>query len=183
MKIEPRGHYTSEYSMADPVIHCSTNFIEILDTNSSSVHCIRLESIMHVRSSYTHVFIGTNTLNSAIAFSFKDTKKVGPFVKDIMKALTAEQDLVERLDALKKIEEDLHERSKALDNPFRMIAQDNLTLSEKFDSFKDDSPPSVQQYSLMFPVAHASAACEAFLMFVTTFLICIFALSFATRYR
>lgn len=181
MKIEPRGDYTSEYSMADPVIHCSTNFIEILDTNSSSVHCIRLESIMHVRSSYTHVFIGTNTLNSAIAFSFKDTKKVGPFVKDIMRALTAEQDLVERLDELKKIEEDLLKRSKALDNPFRMIEQDNLTLSEKFDSFKD--PPSVKQNSLIFPVAHVSAACEAFLMFVTTFLICIFALSFATRYR
>ena len=133
---------------------------------------------MHVRSTYTHVFIGTNTLNAAMSFSFKDIAKVAPFVKDIMKALTAEQDLVERLDELKKVEEDLLQRCKALENPFRLIAQDRRTLSEKFE--EEELPPPPRP---MYPVPHTSPACEAFLMFVTTFLICLFGLSLTVSYR
>lgn len=182
MKIEPHRGYCINYSMTDPLIYRSTNFIEIFDTNSSSVHSIRLSSIMHVRSSYTNVFIGTNTLNAAISFNFKDVTKVGPFVKGIMNALTAEQNLVERLDELKKVEEDLLEKFKSMGNPFRMIEQDKIPLSEKFEAFEKEEP-SAQTLSLAFPVADTSSACEAFIMFVTTFLICIFALSFATRHR
>jgi len=114
-----------------------------------------------------------------MSFSFKDPAKVGPFVKNIMKALTAEQDLVERLDELKKVEEDLLQRCKALENPFRLIPQDTRTLSEKFEE-EEMSPPPPRP---MYPVVHTSPACEGFLMFVTTFLICIFALSFTARYR
>jgi hypothetical protein len=161
--------------MTDPVIlRCTDKFIEILDTNASSLHVVRLDSVMHVRSSHSHVFLWTNTLNASISFTFKDMSKVGPFIKHIIDMLDrgeqpfrhVEQDLTslsEKFETFKKqLEPTLFER----------IEQDRVSLSEKFEEFKKDLVQAPKEP--MYPVP---SSCEGVIMFISVFLIGLFLLS------
>jgi len=169
--------------MTDPVVlRCTDKFLEILDSNASSLHVVRIDSIMHVRSSHSHVFLWTNTLNASISFTFKDMSKVAPFINQIIDTLGKEgsfrrvqQDLTslsEKFEAFKnELEPSLIER----------IEQDRVSLSEKFEEFKADLLlTQVQSQDIkqpMYPVAHSSPFCEGVIMFISVFLVGLFLLS------
>ena len=194
--------------MSDPVIRSFTDkFIEIVDSDGSSVHVIRLDSIMHVRSSYRHAFIGTNTLHAAISFTFKDASRVPEFVNDILAAVAThpERNLMKKFEEFKreqvpqeklfqKIEQNLMEKFEEFKR--EQVPQEKLfqkieqNLMEKFEelkselsSFEDkEEPPTAQPLSSqplppMFPVAETSGACEVFIMLVLMFLVGMFILT------
>jgi hypothetical protein len=164
--------------MSDPVIRSFTDkFIEIIDSDGSSVHIIRLDSIMHVRSSYRHAFIGTNTLHAAISFTFKDASRVPEFINDILAAVATQPER----NLLKKFEEFKREQ----------VPQIEQNLMEKFEEFKrelssvedekEEEPlpaePKAQPLPPMFPIAETSGACELFIMLVLMFLVGMFILT------
>ena len=163
--------------MSDPVIRSFTDkFIEIVDSDGSSVHVIRLDSIMHVRSSYRHAFIGTNTLHAAISFTFKDVNSVPEFINDILAAVATqpERNLMNKFEELKR----------------EQVPQIEQNLMEKFEEFKRElssvedekeeplpAEPTDQPLPPMFPIAETTGACELFIMLVLIFLISLFILS------
>jgi hypothetical protein len=164
--------------MSDPVIRSFTDkFIEIIDSDGSSVHIIRLDSIMHVRSSYRHAFIGTNTLHAAISFTFKDASRVPEFINDILAAVATQPER----NLLKKFEEFKREQVPQ-EKLFQKIEQN---LMEKFEELKSElssvedekEPPTAQPLPPMFPIAETSGACELFIMLVLMFLVGMFILT------
>ena len=184
MKIEADPARISRYIMADPFIRSSTDsLIEIIDTNGRSVNRIRLESIIYVRTNFTSVTIGTTGVNTPFSFNFQEASNISPFSDTLVAAIikqselprNVEKDLLQvisdRFDTLKK---ELEPKEDALQD-----VEDNMTLSEKFDALKaEESEEELPEASPpMYPVAHSSAVCEGFLLFVLSFLIGLFALS------
>ena len=187
MKIEADPARISRYIMADPFIRSSTDsLIEIIDTNGRSVNRIRLESIIYVRTNFTSVTIGTTGVNTPFSFNFQEASNISPFSDTLVAAIIKqselprkiEKDLLQvisdRFDTLKK---ELQPKDDTLED-----VEDNMTLSEKFDALKgEESEESEDELSEasppMYPVAHTSAVCEGFLLFVLSFLIGLFALS------
>ena len=195
--------------MADPVVlRCTDKFIEILDSNASSFHVLRLDAIMHVRSSNSHVFLSTNTLNASISFTFKDTSKVAPFINKIVDTLgkdvsfrQIEQDMTslsEKFEEFKNelvptvvelIEQDrvslsekFEEFKKELEpSLLDLIDQDRVSLSEKFEAFKNEMTPPPKEP--LFPEPHSSPACEAVIMLVSLFLLYLFLLPLTMNLR
>jgi hypothetical protein len=171
--------------MTDPVVlRCTDKFIEILDTNASSLHVVRLDSVMHVRSSYSHVFLWTNTLNASISFTFKDMGNVGPFINQIIDMLGKEGSFRRVQQDLTSLSEKFEAFKKELEpNLFEQIQQDRVSLSEKFEEFKADlllaqtQEPVEAPKQPMYPVAHSSPFCEGVIMFISVFLIGLFLLS------
>ena len=168
--------------MTDPVILRSTDkFIEIMDSNASSLHVIRIDSIMHVRSSHSHVFLWTNTLNASISFTFKDMSKVGPFINHII-------DMLGKEGSFRQVEQDLNSLSEKFEafkkemeqSLFERVEQDRVSLSEKFETFKADLTELPKEP--MYPVPHSSPACEGVIMFISVFLIGLFLLSLSRNH-
>jgi hypothetical protein len=166
MKIESPGPAVSLYIMSDPFIrHCNKTFVEIVDSNESSVHFIRIDSIMHIRFSYTHAFIGTNTLNATISFAFKDVKAVPVFVNRLLDVVAKEPP-----------------QPVPVENIFRQIEQDlTQTLSEKFEEFSQELPP--KRRNPTFPVAKTSVFSELVIMLVVIALTLLFCKSLSLHYH
>ena len=169
--------------MSDPVIRSFTDkFIEIVDSDGSSVHVIRLDSIMHVRSSYRHAFIGTNTLHAAISFTFKDASRVPEFVNDILAAVATqpERNLMEKFEEFKR---DQVPQEKLFQKIEQNLMEKFEELKSELSSFEDkEEPPTAQPLSSqplppMFPIAETSGACEVFIMLVLMFLVGMFILT------
>ena len=143
--------------MNDPVVRCYTDsIVEIDDANTFGEHIIRLDAIMHVRSSYLNVYIYTNTVGALIGFKFDRKEALNAFMKDIHAAIS---------------------QTKTA-NAFAKIEQDMKTLSEKFDELnqeeeEEESEEEVEEVKEepKFPVAKTTKECEMSLFFVMTLLL------------
>ena len=189
--------------MTDPVILRSTDkFIEILDTNASSLHILRLDALMHVRSSLSHVFLWTNTLNASISFTFKDPSKVAPFINQIIDTISRESYFRRIEQDRVKLSEKFEEFKKELEPTlFERIEQDRVSLSEKFEEFKKELEPClferIEQDRVSLsekfealkndlvnaepppkePKYPVPSSCEGMVMFISVFLVGLFLLS------
>jgi hypothetical protein len=146
--------------MSEPVVRSYTDtFVEINDDYAFAEHIIRLDAIMHVRSSHLNVYIYTNTVGAMISFKFDRKETMAIFLKDIQAAIS----------------------QTATINAFAKIEQDMKTLSEKFDELaqeevqeelvEEDSDEEEVKEEPKFPVAKTTKECEMLLFFMMTLIL------------